>query len=84
MERYLAQLRGGVSSIKGTAKLSYMGRTHSKAIRRKLHFVVLTFIYDRPRREKDHGLQPLPTAEYPDLKVGMTLKCTRKQEAVGD
>jgi len=29
----------------------------------------------------EHGLRPLPTAEYPDLKEGVTLKCTRKQEA---
>jgi len=33
------------------------------------------------RREQEHGLRPLPTAEYPDLKEGVTLKCTRKQEA---
>ncbi|KAF8452385.1 Alpha/beta hydrolase family-domain-containing protein [Boletus edulis BED1] len=29
----------------------------------------------------EHGLRPLPTAEYPDRKDGVTLKCTRKQEA---
>ena len=34
--------------------------------------------------KQDHGVRPLPTAEYPDLKEGVTLKCTRKQEAVSD
>ncbi|KIK68239.1 hypothetical protein GYMLUDRAFT_709378 [Collybiopsis luxurians FD-317 M1] len=28
----------------------------------------------------NQGLRPLPTLEYPDLKDGVTLKCTRKQE----
>ena len=61
-----------------------MGRTHPKDLRCKFRFAVLAFIYDRPCREQEHGLRPLPTAEYPDLKEGVTLKCTRKQEAVGD
>ncbi|KAF9068271.1 Alpha/beta hydrolase fold-1 [Rhodocollybia butyracea] len=26
------------------------------------------------------GLRPLPTLDYPDIKEGVTLKCTRKQE----
>ncbi|KAF9559775.1 hypothetical protein CPC08DRAFT_637383 [Agrocybe pediades] len=29
----------------------------------------------------DSGLRPLPTAEYPDKTEGVTLKCTRSQEA---
>ncbi|KIJ59896.1 hypothetical protein HYDPIDRAFT_140079 [Hydnomerulius pinastri MD-312] len=29
----------------------------------------------------EHGLRPLPTAEYPDRSDGVTLKCTGKQEA---
>ncbi|KAF8551877.1 alpha/beta-hydrolase [Imleria badia] len=28
-----------------------------------------------------YGLRPLPTAEYPDKTDGVTLKCTRKQQA---
>ncbi|PPQ76614.1 hypothetical protein CVT26_012740, partial [Gymnopilus dilepis] len=32
------------------------------------------------RRFVEHGLRPLPTAEYPDKKDGVTLKCTRAQE----
>ena len=59
-----------------------MGRTHSEDTHCKFHFTFLTFIYDWPCREQEHGLRPLPTAEYPDLKDGVTLKCTRKQEAV--
>ncbi|KAF9068274.1 Alpha/beta hydrolase fold-1 [Rhodocollybia butyracea] len=27
------------------------------------------------------GLRPLPTLDYPDIKEGVTLKCSRKQEA---
>ncbi|ESK96126.1 hypothetical protein Moror_7267 [Moniliophthora roreri MCA 2997] len=27
-----------------------------------------------------HGLRSLPTLDYPDIKEGLTLKCTRKQE----
>ena len=41
-------------------------------------------MYDWPHCEQEHGLRPLPTAEYPDVKDGVTLKCTRKQEAVSD
>ena len=61
-----------------------MGRTRPKNIRCKLRFAVLAFIRDRPCCEQEHGVRPLPTAEYPDLKKGVTLKCTRKQEAVSD
>ena len=61
-----------------------MGRTHPEDIHCKFRFAPLTFIYDGPRREQEHGLRSLPTAEYPDLKEGVTLKCTRKQEAVSD
>ncbi|KAE9403216.1 hypothetical protein BT96DRAFT_815274 [Gymnopus androsaceus JB14] len=28
----------------------------------------------------NHGLRPLPTLEYPNIKDGLTLKCTRKLE----
>ncbi|KIK62973.1 hypothetical protein GYMLUDRAFT_242057 [Collybiopsis luxurians FD-317 M1] len=28
----------------------------------------------------ESGLRPLPTLDYPDIKDGVTLKCTRKQE----
>ncbi|KAI9569339.1 hypothetical protein HD554DRAFT_2328173 [Boletus coccyginus] len=28
-----------------------------------------------PRREQEHGFRPLPTAENPELKEGVTLKC---------
>ncbi|KAF9064039.1 hypothetical protein BDP27DRAFT_1367525 [Rhodocollybia butyracea] len=28
------------------------------------------------------GLRPLPTLEYPNIKEGVTLKCTRKQETL--
>ena len=63
--------------------MAYMGRSCPEDIFCMLHFVVLIFMYDQPR-EQDHGVRPLPTAEYPDLKQGVTLKCTRKQEAVSD
>ena len=62
----------------------HMGPTHPKDLRCKFRFAVLTTIYDRPRREQEHGLRPLPTADYPDLKAGVTFKCTKKQEAVSD
>ncbi|KAN0094845.1 Alpha/beta hydrolase family domain containing protein [Tylopilus felleus] len=29
----------------------------------------------------NHGLRPLPTTEYPGLRRGVTLKCTKNQEA---
>ncbi|KAG6837462.1 hypothetical protein H0H93_009005 [Arthromyces matolae] len=32
------------------------------------------------RKFVNHGLRPLPTAEYPDKFDGVTLKCTRRQE----
>ena len=35
-----------------------------------------------PPCEQEHALRPLPTVEYPDLKGGVTLKCTKKQQAV--
>lgn len=31
---------------------------------------------------QEHGMRPLPTANYPDKIEGLTLKCTRKQETV--
>ena len=31
---------------------------------------------------QEHGLRDLPTAVYPDRKEGVTLCCTRDQEAV--
>lgn len=31
---------------------------------------------------QEHGLRELPTAEYPDKTDGVTLKCTKTQEAV--
>ncbi|KZT63155.1 alpha/beta-hydrolase [Daedalea quercina L-15889] len=33
------------------------------------------------RNYVDHGLRDLPTAEYPDKREGVTLKCTKTQEA---
>lgn len=47
-------------------------------------FILLsfTFVQDWDHSNQEHGLRSLPTAEYPDVKDGLTLKCTRKQEAV--
>ena len=57
---------------------------------RVLKILVVSFaslslhLYMTGRREQEHGVRPLPTAEYPDLKEGVTLKCTKKQVAVSD
>lgn len=32
---------------------------------------------------QDHGLRDMPTATYPDTSGGVTLACTREQEAAG-
>ena len=59
-----------------------MGRTRREDFRCEFHFIVSVLVYGESHFEQKHGLRPLPTAEYPDLKEGVTLKCTKKQEAV--
>ena len=79
----MAQLRGRVSVVKGTIDDVHMGRTCPEDIHRKFHFLVIAFVpYEGPHCEQERGIRPLPTAEYADLKDGITLKCTRKQEVV--
>lgn len=41
--------------------------------------IVSTHVYYIPLQ--NHGLRDLPTATYRDRKEGVTLKCTREQEA---
>ena len=47
---------------------------------RSCHY--LTFTDDVSHCKQEHGLRPLPTAEYPDLTKGITHKCTKRQEVV--
>lgn len=61
-----------------------MGRPHPTDLRRRFRSAILAFIYDQSLFEQKHGLRTLPTAGYPDLTEGVTLKCTKKQEAVSD